>query len=114
MSGAPLRLQAGPGYARTAIDGAVGGAPLVILTNRMVVQLEAECGGTERAALWLLKLATRRRRPIGLHDAAADRTVWIAPPDWSGEKLIGYVLAHREALESVCGPVARWHTGASA
>jgi hypothetical protein len=80
VSNATLRMQAGLGCARTAIDTALGAVPLVVLTGRMVGQLEQECGGTERATRWLVKLAMRRGRPIGVHDPDADRTLWIAPP----------------------------------
>jgi hypothetical protein len=56
----------------------------------------------------------RRRRPLGFYDAQAAQTTFISPPDWSHEKLLGYVSAHHAELERVCGPIARIRQGGAA
>jgi hypothetical protein len=90
MNGAAIvKIPAPTGGARQAIDTALGQVPLVVLAPRMVAQLERECGSAEKLQAWVLRLVTRRRRPIGLHDPAAGRTWVWAPPDWTAERLQG-------------------------
>jgi hypothetical protein len=111
-SGAAIvRIPAPSGYARQAVDTALGTVPLVILTERMVAQLQRECGSDEKLAAWVLKLVTRRRRPLGVHDEAAGQTWFWAPPDWSHDKLLGYIAVHREELEAQFGPMERIRRG---
>jgi hypothetical protein len=100
------RLLAPPGSTRTAIDVALGQVPLVVLSQPAWPQLVAECGSAEKATRWLSRLATRRRRPIGVHQDG--QTLWLAPDGWSDERLQGYVLAQREPLEAAFGPIVRW------
>jgi hypothetical protein len=112
MTGAAvIRIPAPSGYARQAVDTALGACPLVVLTPRMVGQLEAECGGPAKLVAWVLKLVTRRRRPLGIHDPEAGQTWCYAPPDWTAERLQGYLAAHHEELEATLGPIARIRAG---
>jgi hypothetical protein len=112
MTGAAIvKIPAPSGYARQAVDTALGTVPVVILAPRMVVQLERECGGPHKLVAWLLKLVTRRRRPLGIHDPEAGRTWVYAPPDWTAERLQGYLAAHHEELETMLGPIARIRAG---
>ncbi len=107
MSAAPgtLRVRVGAGLTRTVIDRALGKVPLVVLQPTTWAQLRQECGSDAKAAAWLLKTATRRRRPIGLY--ADGTTTFIAPAGWSAERLGGYVAAQHDVLEQAFGPVAR-------
>src|SRR4051794_5130495 len=107
-----VRICAPSVYARQAVDTALGVTPLVVLAPRIVAQLEAECGSDEKLAAWLLKLVARRRRPLGLHSPATDQTIFYAPPDWSSDKLAGYLAVYHEELAAQFGPIARMHAGA--
>jgi hypothetical protein len=111
MNAAVIRIPAPAGYARQAVDSALSAVPLVVLTPRMVRQLETECGSAEKLAAWALKLVRRRRRPLGLHDSEVGRTFFFAPPDWSQERLAGYIAAHHGELEAALGPISRIYTG---
>jgi hypothetical protein len=102
-----VRIPAPSGYARQAVDMALGTVPLVVLSHRMVAQLERECGTSEKLARWLLKLVGRRRRPLGLHNPATDQTLFYAPADWSQERLQGYLAVYHEELEAQFGPIER-------
>jgi hypothetical protein len=108
---AVVRIPAPSGYARQAVDTALGACPLVVLTPRLVAQLEHECGGPEKLAAWVLKLVTRRRRPLAFHDPEQGRTWCWSPPDWTPERLQGYLAAHHTELEATLGPIARIWTG---
>jgi hypothetical protein len=85
----------------------LGAVPLVVLTPRLVAQLEAECGSAEKLRAWLLKLVARRCRPLGVHDPDAAQTWFWAPPDWTTERLQGYLAGLHGELEAMCGPIAR-------
>jgi hypothetical protein len=111
MSAAIVRIPAPTGYARTAVDQALGTVPLVVLSHRIVAQLERECGSSEKLAAWMMKLVARRRRPLGLHLPTTDQTIFYAPPDWSSEKLAGYLATFHEELASQFGPIERMHAG---
>jgi hypothetical protein len=112
MNGAAVvRIPAPSGYARQAVDMALGACPLVVLTPRLVAQLEVECGSSEKLAAWVLKLVTRRRRPLAFHDPEQGRTWCWSPPDWTPERLQGYLAAHHTELEATLGPIARIWTG---
>jgi hypothetical protein len=113
MSAAIVRIPAPTGYARTAVDQALGTVPLVVLSHRIVAQLERECGSSEKLAAWMLKLVARRRRPLGLHNPATDQTIFYAPPDWSSEKLAGYLATFHEELEGQFGRIERIHADAA-
>jgi hypothetical protein len=108
---AVVRICAPSGYARTAVDQALGTVPLVILAPRIVRQLEAECGSAEQLAAWILKLVTRRRRPIGLHDPDIGRSWFYAPKDWTSERLQGYLSVYHTELEAQFGPMERIQRG---
>jgi hypothetical protein len=60
---------------------------------------------------WALKLVTRRRRPLGFHNPATDQTVFVSPPDWTPEKLAGYLAVYHEELAAMFGPIERMHSG---
>src|SRR4051794_19035992 len=100
-----VRIPAPSGCARQAVDTALGTVLLVVLSHRMVAQLEAECGSSEKLAAWMMKLVARRRRPLGLHSPATDQTIFYAPPDWTQEKLAGYLAVYHEELESQFGTI---------
>src|SRR3954454_641499 len=106
-----VRIPAPSDYARQVVDTALGQVPLVILAPRLVAQLEAECGSSEKLAAWMLKLVARRRRPLDLHLPTTDQTVFYAPPDWSSEKLQGYLAVYHAELESQFGQITRVHAG---
>jgi hypothetical protein len=91
MSTGVLRCRVAGGHVRAALAATLGQVPLVVLSAAAVGQLEAECGSAANAARWLLRLATRRQRPIGLHSEG--QTVFISPQGWSTERLLGYVAA---------------------
>jgi hypothetical protein len=106
MSAPSLHLRVAPGLTRAAVDRALARVPLVVLTADLLAQLAQECGSRDRAYRWLLKLATRRRRPIGVH--AGGMTLFVAPAGWTRERLAGYVGAQQDALGQPFGPVVAW------
>jgi hypothetical protein len=75
------------------------GAPLVpcaVLTGRALSQLARELGSMYAATRWLLMPA-----PDG-----SSQTAFIAPQEWTQERLKGWVAAHHAVLEAQFGEVA--------
>ncbi len=82
------------------------GAPLVCLTARSYGELVDELGSDEAAVRRLLTIATNTARPICVNLPTEDgsATLFVAPKDWSEERLAGWAAGHHEELEAAFGP----------
>jgi hypothetical protein len=63
----------------------------------------------DAATRWLVTLAEQNGRPIGVNLPAPDgssQTAFIAPRDWTQERLLGWVGEHRAVLKAQFGEVA--------
>jgi len=99
-----------PGAAGLAIRRIAGaGRATAVVTSATFSCLKRDCGGEKRALRWLANLAAEIRRPIALNlPDGPDRsgTFFIAPPDWTEERLQGFIAGRHEELEGVLGEVA--------
>jgi len=89
------------------IRESAGLAPLTIASGRMLIELADELGGQEAAGAFLYDIAEQTGRPVGVNLLAPDggsRSVFLAPPGWSQERLAGWVAGHREDIEAAFGP----------
>jgi hypothetical protein len=95
---------------RAALRGVFASeVPLVMLSSRAVDQLARVVGGPEQAAALLLRLASRHNKPCGVNVSSPDgtsRTTFFSPPDWSQERLAGYVAGAHVELEELFGPIS--------
>jgi hypothetical protein len=91
---------------RAVVDA---GTPTVVIGPGTFDQLERECGGMQPTIRWLVSLAKRARRPVFVTHPRPEgaQTVAIAPPDWSEERLAGWVAGVHGELKTACGPIAR-------
>ena len=82
------------------------GGPLVCITGRAWRDLADELGGDEAAVRHLLRVATTTGRPLCVNFSIerGSRTVFVAPRDWSEERLRGWAAGHHEELEAAFGP----------
>ena len=80
-------------------------APLLIVTGRALLDLEAELGSWEAAGRYLLGVAETIGKPIGVNapTATGSQTLFLAPRSWSPERLQGWVAGHHEAIEQQFG-----------
>ena len=95
--------------AAMARAGAYAGGPLVCVTHRAYADLVAELGSDDAAARHLARVATNTGRPLAVNlptGQDASTTVFIAPRDWTEERLAGWVAGHHEALEAAFGPAS--------
>ena len=110
---ATLRITANPRRVSmvASIHAAAKVSPLLVLTGRALADLVAELGGGHDGALrFLLGLAEANSKPIGVNLPSPDgssRTIFIAPRDWSDERLRGWIAGHHRELEATFGEVAR-------
>jgi hypothetical protein len=82
---------------------------MVAVTHRAWSHLRRDCGGDKRAAQWLASLATEAGKVVAVNFELKDggsRTMFLAPKDWSEEKLRGYIGGLGEEVEAIFGPVA--------
>jgi hypothetical protein len=98
-----LSITADP--ARVSMAGAIrrmaGAAPLLVITGRALLDLAAELGGMDAAALFLLELVESVNRPVGLNFATGDdtsSTAFVAPRGWTQERLQGWIAGHHAEL----------------
>ena len=92
-----------------AIRAAAPLVPCVVLTGRALGDLARELGSMDAATCWLVTLAEANKRPIGINLPAPDgssQTVFIAPRDWTQERLQGWVAGRHAELEAEFGEVA--------
>ena len=83
------------------------GGPLVCVTGRAWADLADELGGDEAAVRYLLKVATNTGRPICVNlstGTETSTTLFVAPKDWTEERLRGWAAGHHEELEAAFGP----------
>jgi hypothetical protein len=82
----------------------------VTVSHRTYSYLRRDCGGSDkRATRWLADLAAETGKPIALNlPDGPDRSVttFISPPDWTAERLQGYIAGRHAELEAVLGEVA--------
>ncbi len=85
--------------------------PLVALTTNSFRDLLTELGD-ERATMtytmtYLIDESTKHAKPIAinLEDKSGSKTIFIAPRDWSEERLSGWVATAKPALERHFGDV---------
>jgi hypothetical protein len=82
---------------------------LLLLTSRAVRELRQELHTWERVGEWAAELATRLNRPVALNlpDRDGSSRTMVLAPNWSHERLAGYVAGRHEELEAEFGPIAR-------
>ena len=99
------RVSVARSLAALARASARDGGPLVCVTGRMFDELAAELGGYDRAARYLVKVATNIGRPLAVNIPTTDgsRTVVVGPKGWTQERTAGWVAARHEALERQFG-----------
>ena len=101
----------------TILEELADSTPLLVMTTAFWRNLVAELGSENEALPFVLDLVNRRESPIGLNlqlDADRSRTVWLPPRVWSQDRLMGWVAARREEIESEFGMVDRITVGAEA
>jgi hypothetical protein len=84
-----------------------------VVTAATFSYLRRDCGGEERAFKWLANLAAEMQRPIALNlpdGRERSVTVFISPPDWTEERLQGYIAGRREELEQFLGAITHLST----
>ena len=82
------------------------GGPLVCVSHRALADLADELGGYDGAARRLLAIATNTGRPLAVNAPTVDgsRTMFVAPRDWTEERLRGWAAGRHEELEAMFGP----------
>jgi hypothetical protein len=99
----PIRQQSSEKEAmRLLVRTSVLAAPLTVLTARALLDLERECGAAH-VAVAFFDLATEANRPIGIH--SGETTTFLAPPDWTEQRLAGYVAGKHEELAAAFGDI---------
>ena len=81
---------------------------ITVVGPNLYRDLNAELGSDDKAARFLLELATEIQKPIGVHllgSGGQSYTSFIAPESWSGDKLKGYVARHAQELERAFGKI---------
>ncbi len=84
--------------------------PLVVVKQAALRDLSRELGGYEAATRFLADLAHEHGKPIGLNVETGPDTssaAFLAPRDWTQERLAGWIAGHHQELESEFGQVAR-------
>ena len=104
----PAAVRPSRAIAAIARAAAYAGSPPVVVSGRAWCDLAAELGGDDAAVRYLVKLAGNTRRPIAINLPAPDgsTTVFIAPRDWTDERLRGWAAGHAEALQQMFGPAS--------
>jgi hypothetical protein len=88
---------------RDLIRTAAAAGPLLTLTTAALKDLTQECGSPEAAVAFLTGMAAETGRPIGFH--LDGQTFFVAPRDWTQERLAGYVGARHEELAATFGEI---------
>ena len=83
------------------------GGPLICVGHRALADLVVECGGYDRAVRRLLMIATGAGRPLCANVPTEDgsRTLFVAPRDWTEERLRGWAAGRHEAAFGPATPV---------
>ncbi len=107
-----LKVTVDPSAVRpsASIRTAAQGAPLLVLTGRVLSHLAAELGGHEAVARYLFELAESIGKPVAVNvdtGAETSSTAFIAPRSWTPERLSGWVAARHEEFEAEFGAVTR-------
>ena len=100
------RVSVARSLAALARASARDGGPLVCVTGRAWADLADELGGDDQAVRRLLTIATNTGRPICINlltGAETSTTLFIAPRDWSDERLRGWAAGRHEELEAAFG-----------
>jgi hypothetical protein len=82
---------------------------LLIVSHRYLARLVKELGDEAAALRFLIALATETGVPLGYNvpaGAEGSLTYFVAPRDWTPERLAGYVAAQHAEIEELLGPVA--------
>ena len=93
-----------------AIRTAAQAAPMLVIQQGALADLAAELGSMDAAAAFLLELAENLNTPIGVNiETGTDTssTTFLAPPDWTPERLQGWVATRHAELVEQFGEVAR-------
>lgn len=83
-------------------------APMIVITHRMLAELETEFRSEKAAHRFIRRLASKVGKPIGVNGPSGDgtsMTVFIAPRGWTNERLQGWVAGLHESLEDCFGDV---------
>jgi hypothetical protein len=105
----PARVRVARSIASLARASARDGGPLVCVTGRALVDLADELGSYDAAARRLLTIATNVGRPLAVNcPTGPDRsqTMFVAPKDWTDERLRGWVAGRHAELEAMFGAAA--------
>ena len=100
------RVSVARSIASLARASARDGGPLVCVTGRAWADLADELGGDEAAVRYLVKVAGNTGRPICVNlptGTETSTTVFVAPRDWSEERLRGWVAGRHHELEAAFG-----------
>jgi len=93
-----------------SIRAAAEAAPLLVVSSRALSDLADELGSMESAAEHLQGVAEAIGKPIAVNlptGADTTSTVFIAPKNWTEERLAGWAAGHHQALEAEFGRVQR-------
>lgn len=93
----------------------------VVLTTATFIALVKELGGAPEAWALIARLAVETRKPVFVNGPRQDgrdgsRTVAIPPPDWTAERLAGFVAGYKDELAELFGEmdgVPEWPGGAA-
>jgi hypothetical protein len=79
-----------------------------VFTMAVLNDLYAELGDWGAVWLWVKHAATLLRKPLICNVAGngISKTVLVAPPGWTQERLRGYTAGFRTEIEAAFGPVA--------
>lgn len=88
---------------------------IVMLTDRAACDLARELGGAEQSAAFLVRLCKRFKKPCAVNalnpdGSGSSRTIIFSPPDWTQERLAGYVGALHSELEDMFGEISHLET----
>ncbi len=92
-----------------AIRTAAQAAPMLVIQQGALVDLAEELGGMDAAAAFLVDLAENLNTPIGVNlatGADTSSTTFLAPRDWTPERLQGWVVTRHAELVEQFGEVA--------
>jgi len=111
-TGGTLNIQVDPEAVSVAesIRTAAEVAPLLVLSSRALANLADELGTMEAAAEYLQGVAEATNKPLAVNiPDGPDRssTCFIAPKDWSEERLKGWAAGHHQKLAARFGAVQR-------
>ena len=97
-----------------ALERLAAEVPMVMVGEAAYSHVVAVKGSDEAALRFLLELATRIGRPIGLNASTGEgtsSTLFVPPAGWSEERLQGWVAGHKDELEAELGPATPRRAG---